>query len=68
MRKIRIAKVTLNVGAGESGDKLEKAQKLLTKLTGRTPVQTLSHEEESDIQDHKGQAHWNQGDVEGQAR
>jgi len=44
MRKIRIAKVTLNVGAGESGDKLEKAQKLLAKLTSRTPVQTLSHE------------------------
>ena len=38
----RIDKVTLNIGAGESGEKLVKAEKLLTKLTNRKPVRTVS--------------------------
>lgn len=44
MKEIEITKVTVNIGVGESGDKLERAKKLLTKLTGKTPVQTLSRE------------------------
>jgi len=35
MRKIRIEKVTLNIGVGEPGEKLEKAKKLLEILTGQ---------------------------------
>lgn len=35
MREIRIAKVTLNIGCGEAGEKLDKAKKLLETLTGK---------------------------------
>lgn len=40
MRKIRIEKVTLNIGVGESGEKLERARKLLESLTGRKIMET----------------------------
>jgi large subunit ribosomal protein L5 len=40
MRKIRIEKVTLNIGVGESGEKLERARKLLESLTGRKVMET----------------------------
>lgn len=40
MRKIRIEKVTLNIGVGESGEKLDKAYELLKRLTGQKPVKT----------------------------
>lgn len=40
MKQIKIEKVTLNIGVGEPGDKLEKASKLLTHITGMKPVQT----------------------------
>jgi large subunit ribosomal protein L5 len=33
-----IAKVTVNIGVGESGEKLQKAMILLERLTGRKPV------------------------------
>ena len=40
MRSPRIEKVTVNIGAGEGGAKLEKAVSLLQKLTDRKPVKT----------------------------
>jgi large subunit ribosomal protein L5 len=40
MRQVRIEKITLNMGVGESGPKLEKAIKLLKKITGAKPIQT----------------------------
>lgn len=40
MRTIRIEKVTLNVGAGKSQDKLDKGMKLLKNITGIDPVKT----------------------------
>ena len=43
MREIRIEKVTLNIGCGEGGEKLERALKLLEKLTGKKPVITKTH-------------------------
>src|SRR3990172_8488057 len=43
MRAIRIEKVVVNIGVGESGEKLMKAQKVLDLVTRRKSVQTLSH-------------------------
>jgi len=40
MREIRIEKLTLNIGIGEPGDKLEKATSLLTTIAGNKSVQT----------------------------
>jgi large subunit ribosomal protein L5 len=38
-----VAKVTINIGCGEAGEKLERAKKLLEKLTGRKVVVTTTH-------------------------
>ena len=40
--KPRIEKITVNIGVGEAGDRLEKAQSVLKDITGHKPVQTLS--------------------------
>ena len=32
MREIKIEKITINIGTGEAGEKLERAKKLLEKL------------------------------------
>ena len=42
MQNIRIEKLTLNIGVGQAGDKLEKATILLNKLTNKKPVQAVS--------------------------
>jgi large subunit ribosomal protein L5 len=42
MKEIRIEKITLNIGVGEAGDKLEKAAILLKKLTNIKPMFTKS--------------------------
>jgi large subunit ribosomal protein L5 len=42
MRRLRVEKVVVNVGVGEAGEKLLKAQKVLEMLTGQKAVQTLS--------------------------
>ena len=38
----RIEKVTINIGVGEAGERLNKAQSVLQNLTGHKPVVTLS--------------------------
>ena len=43
MRVIRLEKVTLNIGAGEAGAKLEMAKRLLEKLSGTKVVVTKTH-------------------------
>ncbi len=43
MREIRIEKVVVNVGVGEAGDKLVKAQKVLELVTRQKPAQTVAH-------------------------
>ncbi len=40
MEKIRIEKVVINIGVGESGERLERAKKLLESITGKTVVKT----------------------------
>jgi len=42
MQKIRVEKVTLNIGCGDDNSKIEKATKLLEMLTQRKPVVTKS--------------------------
>jgi large subunit ribosomal protein L5 len=42
MREVKIEKVTLNIGVGEAGDKLNKAKKILEKITNSKAVQTIT--------------------------
>lgn len=42
MNKPRIEKVTVNMGVGESGDKLLTAEKVITEITKQKPVRTLA--------------------------
>jgi large subunit ribosomal protein L5 len=44
MRRPRLGKVTVNIGVGESGERLEKAYQLLQDLTGQKPVYTVAKE------------------------
>ena len=39
MKKIRIEKVTLNMGIGEAGDELKRGEQILNKITDRKPKQ-----------------------------
>ncbi|OGI11941.1 50S ribosomal protein L5 [Candidatus Micrarchaeota archaeon RBG_16_36_9] len=42
MRNIKIEKITINIGCGSAGDKLEKAKSLLEKLTEKKIVTTIT--------------------------
>ena len=42
MRALRVEKVTVNIGVGEAGEKLVKAQKVLEMVTNQKSVQTIS--------------------------
>ncbi len=42
MQEIRVEKITLNIGVGEAGDKLDKAVSLLKEISGAKPVKTKS--------------------------
>lgn len=42
MEKVSIAKATLNIGVGESGERLSRAINLLNELTDQKPVKTFS--------------------------
>jgi len=42
MRTLSVEKVTLNMGTGKEQPRMEKAVKLLTMLTGRTPIKTIT--------------------------
>ena len=54
MRLITIAKVVANIGVGEAGEKLLKAESVLTKLTGAKPVRTISRTTNRDLGIRKG--------------
>ncbi len=38
----KVDKVTVNIGVGEAGERLKKAEKVLQNLTGQKPIETLS--------------------------
>lgn len=42
MEEIRIEKLTLNIGVGAPGEKLDKAIQLLTHISGSKPVETTT--------------------------
>ena len=54
MRIIHVQKAVINIGVGEAGDKLIKAEKVLGMLTNRTPVRTLSRTHNRDLGTRKG--------------
>lgn len=42
MRRLRIHSVTVNMGVGEGGERLAKAEALLEELTGQKPIRRLA--------------------------
>jgi ribosomal protein L5 len=55
MRELKVAKVTVNIGVGQAGDRLEKAEKVLAGLTGRKPMRTTARGSHRDWQVREGQ-------------
>ena len=49
MRGLYIEKVTVNIGVGEAGERLVKAQKVLETVTGQKSVQTISKNVNRDL-------------------
>lgn len=49
MRDVRIEKTVVNIGVGEAGERLIKAQKVLEMLTGQKPVETISKTTNKDL-------------------
>ncbi len=54
MQKILIDKVTVNIGVGSPGERLEFAKELIKRLTGRTPVETQAKRREPVFKLRKG--------------
>lgn len=42
MEQVRINKATVNIGVGQGGEELVRAEKLLTNITGQKPIRTFS--------------------------
>lgn len=49
MREISIDKVVINIGVGEAGDKLIRAEKVIELLTAQKPIQTISRTTNRDL-------------------
>lgn len=49
MQKVFIEKVVVNVGIGEGGERLQKAEQVLTMITGHTPMRTLARKSSRDF-------------------
>lgn len=54
MRDLRVDKVVVNIGVGEAGERLVKAQKVLEMVTGQKSVQTSSRTINRDFGIRKG--------------
>jgi large subunit ribosomal protein L5 len=55
LRVVRIEKVTLNIATGKSGEPLEKAKKVLTQLTNKTPTTKQAKKAIKDFNVRKGE-------------
>lgn len=49
MRDLRVRKAVVNIGVGEAGEKLMKAQKVLELITNRRSIQTISKKTNKDL-------------------
>ena len=49
MRDIRIEKVVVNIGVGEAGERLSRAEKVIKLITGHNPTKTLSKTTNRDL-------------------
>jgi large subunit ribosomal protein L5 len=54
-RELKVEKLTMNIGVGESGEKLDKAKKLLERITGRTAVLTCARKREQSFKIQRGE-------------
>ncbi len=54
MTATRVTKVTINIGVGEGGNRLQTAERVLEVLTGATPVRTLSKKTNRDLGTREG--------------
>jgi large subunit ribosomal protein L5 len=55
MRRIRVAKVVVNIGLGKSGEAIERGKKVLQQVTGQAPTQTRAKASVRDFGTHKGE-------------
>jgi large subunit ribosomal protein L5 len=55
MEKVKIAKATVNIGVGESGERLARAEKLLVNITDQKPIRTISKVTNPEFGIRKGQ-------------
>jgi len=49
MRELKVRKAVINIGVGEAGERLLKAQKVLELLTNHTSIQTISKKTNKDL-------------------
>ncbi|MGC8912960.1 MAG: 50S ribosomal protein L5 [Thermoplasmata archaeon] len=54
MRRIKLEKVVVNIGVGEGGERLQKAEKVISMLTGRKPAITRAKVTNRDLGVRKG--------------
>jgi len=45
----QVEKITINIGVGEAGERLKKAESVLQSITGNKPIQTLSKTTNKDL-------------------
>jgi len=55
MEEVKIAKATVNIGVGEGGESLARAEKLLESMTSQQPVRTYSKVTNPEFGIRKGQ-------------
>ena len=55
MREIKLEKAVINIGVGDAGERLLKAEKVLRMVTGKKPVRTIAKTTNRDFGIRKGQ-------------